>query len=184
MIRTWLGSGVRKPILLEVDFGNSNLESQTYPMPMHWSDKTSTYLTLQMNKESAFLNLKRHLRKKNFWGIFLWDKNFQGDRGHFLWLTPHWESLEDCLACADYRKLRRVILGPRSILIVYCLNTVCTLYSFVVTACACDYRYGLISSLNVFLHLKIDYACMLSGKKLNPRHLFSCIYFWEGLAQC
>ncbi len=72
------------------------------------------------------------------------------------------------MACAGYRKLRRVILGPRSIFIMYFLNKVCPMYALVVTAPACDFGYRLIFSLIVFLCLKIDYARMLSGKKIKP----------------
>ncbi len=91
--------------------------------------RQDSHLSHLVNKwEECFLELKDTLEEKNSWG-FLVGQELQGDCGHFLWLTPHWGSLEDCLACAGYRKLRRVTLGPRSILIVYCLNTVYTMYS-------------------------------------------------------
>ncbi len=58
---------------------------------------------------------KQVLEVGNTWGMrtsrgkYLRDKNFMGNHGHFLWLTPHWGSQEDCLACIGYRELHRVI---------------------------------------------------------------------------
>ncbi len=78
------------PSSIEVDFGNSKLESGTYPMSMHWSQEIPTNLPCKQE------------RTLEGWEL-------HGDCGHFLWLTPHWGSQEDCLACLGYRKLRRVI---------------------------------------------------------------------------
>ncbi len=59
------------------------------------------------------------------------------------------------------------LLGPRSIFIVYFLNGRYNVLG-VVTALACDHRYGLIFSLIVFLHLKVDYARIVQWEKIKP----------------
>ena len=104
------------PSSLEVNFRVSNLESRlilcpcnvrtTLPPPHHAN-----------TKGKQVLEAGNTWGTRTSWGKYLRDKNFMGDRGHFLWLAPHWGSLEDCLACIGYRKLRRVILGPKSILL-------------------------------------------------------------------
>ena len=116
------------PSSLEVDFGNANLESRTDLMPVQCLNNTPTTSPWKQERETG-TGSRKHLMDENFPGRNLRDENFMGDRGHFLWLAPHWGSLEDCLAFIGYRKLCRVILGPRSNFIMYCLRMVCTVYS-------------------------------------------------------
>ena len=116
------------PSSLEVDFGNSNLESRTDLMLMQCSNDTPTTSIWEQERETG-TGSRKHLMDENFPGRNLRDENFMGDRGHFLWLAPHWGSLGYCLAFIGYRKLCRVILGPRTIFIMYCLLMVCTVYS-------------------------------------------------------
>ncbi len=63
--------------------------------------------------------------------------------------------------------IRRVILEPRRIFFMYCLLTVCTMYSVLSLQLACDHRYGLIFSLIVFLCLEIDYARIAQCEKIK-----------------
>ena len=73
-------------------------------------------------------------------------------------------SQEDCLACIGYRKLHGVIRPYKHFYYVlpkYGRYNVLR----VVTALACDHRYGLIFSLIVFLRLKVDYARIAQWEK-------------------
>ncbi len=83
----------------------------------------------------------------------LTDDNFHGGCGHILVTHTSVRSGACCLAWRGYSMLWRVILGPIKIFYV---PTSCGMYHVLrgVTASACDYRYGLILSLIVFLGLK------------------------------
>ena len=113
--------------------------------PWNWFRALQRWVPNVSNAHAMFettLPLPYHVNEKgkqvlgvgNTWGTrtsqgkYLRDENFMGDCSHFLWLTPHWGSLEDCFAYAGYGKLRRDILGPRS-LILYWINMVSTMYS-------------------------------------------------------
>ena len=76
---------------------------------------------------------KKHLR----------DESFQGDWGHLNATHTPWGSRVGCLAFRGYRMLCRINLGARRFF--YVLPTY-GLYDVlrVVTASACDHRYGLI----------------------------------------
>ncbi len=54
----------------------------------------------------------------------------------------------------------------------------------VVTALACDHRYGLIFSLIVFLCPKIDYACIARWEKIEPLAFIFIASILRGTAQC
>ena len=101
--------------------------SLSYAHALIGQDSHLPYLVNERGE--CHLELKDTLEGKNSRGTFLWDKNHRGiavisSDSHLI--GGHEKTV---LACAGYRKLCRVILGPRSILIVYCLNTVCTMYS-------------------------------------------------------
>ena len=82
------------PSSLEVDFGNSNLESRTILFPCTAQKRLPlNYLANKKGKQVLRVGNTRGMRTS--WGKYLRDKDFIGDRGHFLWLTPHWGSLED-----------------------------------------------------------------------------------------
>ena len=127
LIRSWSGCCECSPIHPWIDFGHSNLGSRTNLLPVQCSDNTPTTTPSERERKTG-------TGSRNTWGTrtsrgkYLRDKNFKGDRGHILWLTPHWGSLDDCLACIGYRKTSKGYLGPRRIN-VYCLNMARTLYS-------------------------------------------------------
>ena len=116
------------PSSLEVDFGNSNLESRNDLMPVQCVNNTPTTSPCKHKRDTGTGKQETH-RGRELPGGSTWGMKTSWGIAVISCDSPSLGVTRRLFGLYWLQKLRRVILGPRSILIMYCLSLVCTLYS-------------------------------------------------------
>ena len=102
------------PSSLEVDFGNSNLESQTLgPKQPHACAEIVQHSHQHHANQwgDCHIELKETLEGRELPGWHTWGMKISRGVEAILWHPPHWGSRVGCLALRGYSMLHRVTLG-------------------------------------------------------------------------